>query len=1038
MLHNPKVFFILLLILAETTTGFAQRRPLLFSKPFVEDYQAEFKHFGTDEGLSYDRTTDLLQDKRGYIWIATLNGLNKFDGNSFSIYKLSPSGDKSHEKSVFTSLTQTDDGIVYTGTEKGLYRYDRTKNQLIKVLLKFDTLDYTNSNIRDILFHHDTMWIIIRKGKLLMLNMKTGIIDTTFKMPNKTSQPYYYYHSLYMDKGHTLWFSDRNIYPLSLNPQRNKITQYIPSRTDFSKKREGDASGYLEDSKHRFWVSGSDGVYLLDRKTQIYNKFIRATTWCMAEDTSGNIWIGTGMGLLKYNFSKKEIIAYSNKKDNPSSLSSNNVYQILFDKAGNIWLATSKGVNVLSSPKYPFHKFIHLAGIDNSPAGNSVSAVTEGKNGSLWIGYDNEGMDYFDRKTNTFHHFKHDRNNKNSLAGNKVADLYMDSRGRLWTGLWQGIGFNIYDPLTNKFTLITYDKKSFRKDWYNDFIETSDGKMYIGFWGAKGLAGFNPNTYQFETFFGTNIFPRFCCRLITRLEKDNRNNIWFGTTDCGVFRINPETGAKNAYYESDSSGLRSDEIKDLLFSKGEMWVLNSYLQKYDTLNDNFITYGEDIFSSYSLKAMLRDEKGNFWISTENKGLLVFNPDTDSLLANYFRHDGLQSNKFNDARAMLSTGEMFFGGQQGFNLFYPSKITCSKKLPRIFFGKFNVSGKIRYYETSNIKTINLTPDENTFTIELLNSNMVNLEQFKYEVKLTDYDKNWVEVSPKTREIRYTAVPFGKYELLYKITDSKGRLSTQPASLEIIIATPFFKTWWFYTLILLLLVSIITAFFKINYDKLKAKQRNLDLRERLFRLQVNPHFLFNSLVAIQNYILNHKAKDAGLYLSNYARFFRIMLESSQTETILLETEIEMLMLYLGLQQIRYPGKFDFEFEVDEQLPEDLTFIPAMITQPILENAIEHGFKNKNEQGMLTIRFKKIDDFIRFEVKDNGIGITASKKIKSPGKNRKHKSSAINIIRERVEVFSRKYHFPMLFKITEIINNDKVEGTLVTINLPLARNH
>ena len=1035
MAKGSKIILILYLVFSLVEISRAQRRPLIFTKPFVEDNQVEFKHYTTEDGLSNDKVTRLLQDNNGYIWIATLDGLNKYDGKSFISFRISSESGKPQTSSVFTSLAQSREGDVFAGSERGLFKYDRDKNQLVEIQLMADSIDFTGANIRNILCHDDTLWVLAYQKKLIVLDLKTMKVDTTFYYLG-TDQPYYYYHSLYMDKENNLWFADRNMYPRCLNPSRNKITHFLGSRDDFSKKREDDVSGFLEDSKGRFWVSGSDGVYLLDRKMKIFKKFIRPTTWCMAQDTNGIYWFGTGMGLLKYDEENGEIISYRHQKDNPRSISSNNVYHVLFDKAGNIWLATSNGVDVYSPPKYPFGKYTHLAGIENSPGGNSITAVTEGEQGNLWVGYDKEGLDCFDRQTENFQHFCHDKQNKNSLAGDRVADIYRDTKGKLWIGLWQGIGFNIYNTKTNKFKLITYDKTSYQGDWYNDFIEAENGEMFVGFWGAKGLSVFDENSNRFVRYYGSSVFPRFCCRLITRIEKDDRNNIWFGTTDCGVYSVNYETEEKSSYYAGDSSGLKSDEIKDMLFDNDTMWVLNDYLQAYDANKNRFETFGETVFPQYSLKAMLRDDNGIFWISTENKGLLVFNVFTDSIEAHYFKHDGLQSNKFNDARFKLSTGELFFGGQQGFNLFDPKAIKCSKKLPRVFYGKFSVFGKVYYFETSGLQSIFLEPDEDTFTIDLLNDDMINPEQYKYEVMLRGFDKGWVEVSPKTREIRYTAVPFGSYELLYRISDSQGRVLLKPATLGIEIATPYYRSWWFYGLIFIMVVTIIAAFLKIRYDELKERQRNLDLRERLFRLQVNPHFLFNSLIAIQNYILNHEPKDAGLYLSNFARFFRIMLESSQTEAILLETEIEMLTLYLGLQQIRYPDKFDFTFEVDDELPEDLTLVPAMMVQPILENAIEHGFRDKTIKGVLVVRFIKMNHFIRFEALDNGIGLTASRLIKSPGKTKKHKSSAISIIEERARVLSKKYHFPMLFEIEEVVIENSVNGTIVRINLPLIK--
>ncbi len=1033
MASKPNIILILFLIIALANAGLAQRRPLLFTMPFIEDNQMEFRHYTSDDGLSNDRITDLLQDKNGYLWITTLNGINKFDGLSFMNIKTEDS--TGGQPAVFTSLTQSKTGEVYTGSGKGLYKYNSEKNILQKIPLYYDTNDYSDVSVRDVLYYRDTLWISTRHGLLLPYNLNTSTIDTCYHYYG-TYQPYYYYHSLYIDKDANLWFGDRNSNPQYLNPSRKKITLFLSSNTDFTKKRACDVSGFLHDTKEQLWVSALDGVFILNKNSGVFKKFIRPSTWCMAKKPDGTIWFGTGMGLLRYDENKNEIYSYVFQKDNPSSIASNNVYQILFDNAGNMWLGTGKGLDVYSPPKHPFNKFIHLADIDNSPGGSSVSAVAESKDGNLWIGYDRSGMDYFDRTKETFTHFRHQPENSNSLGGDKVADLYMDINGMLWIGLWQGIGFNIYNPAHQKFTLVTYDKTSFNKDWYNDFIDAGNGKMFVGFWGGNGLAQFDKSSFQFEKFFGANIFPKWCCRLVTRLAKDNKDNIWFGTTNCGVYRVNAHTYETAAYYANDSSGLSSDEIKDLFISNGELWVLSNTLQKFNIEKNIFESYGKRTLSRFNLKAMLRDKNGNFWISTGNKGLLVYNPHTDSIAAIYTKQDGLQSNKFNDARLMLSNGEMFFGGQKGFNLFNPSLIKNKNTLPAIHFGKFWVTDSVRFFETASLKSISLKPDENIFTVELLTNDMANPENYHYEVMLRGYEKSWVTGSPKTRTIRYTTVPYGEYELLYRITNGKNLATKVPVSLIISIETPFYRTWLFYLIVLLLIITIVAAFFKVRIDELKARQRNLDLRERLFRLQVNPHFLFNSLIAIQNYILNHNAKEAGLYLSNFARFFRIMLESSQSEAILLETEIEMLTLYLRLQQIRYPGRFDYQFEIDEELPEELTLVPAMMVQPILENAIEHGFIDKTRKGMLIIRFKLQNDYIRFEAEDNGIGINTSKQKKSTIKSRKHKSSAISIIEERIIVLSKKYRYPPIFEINEVLLNGQVKGTLVIMNLPLIK--
>ncbi|PLX02625.1 MAG: hypothetical protein C0595_10175 [Marinilabiliales bacterium] len=225
-------------------------------------------------------------------------------------------------------------------------------------------------------------------------------------------------------------------------------------------------------------------------------------------------------------------------------------------------------------------------------------------------------------------------------------------------------------------------------------------------------------------------------------------------------------------------------------------------------------------------------------------------------------------------------------------------------------------------------------------------------------------------------------------------------------------------------------IIIAVVRQRIFDLDSKNKNLELQQRLFRLQMNPHFMFNSLLAIQNFVFKKDVKEAGMYIADFARLFRLILDNSRSEFVLFEKEIETLKLYLKLQSLRYNDKFTYKIFVDEGIDLNTMMIPPMLAQPIIENAIEHGIFKKDGKGSIEINYKLFPDKIYFEVVDDGVGLTATKHSESFSD---HKSSALEITRERLKVLAKKHKFIVKFSISEIAENEGVNGTRVGFYLP-----
>lgn len=1011
------------------------QRPLLFTNPFVENPQVRFLHLTTDNGLSNNRVTSFLQDPFGYIWIGTVDGLNRYDGRVFEVYKHNPDNYTSISSSHISTLVCDQAGNLFVGTKTGLNVYNRLTNSFQTLPLEGDSAVPLFPYIRELLFESDSvLWIDIQEGKLLKYNLNKRRITAIHNHLN-SSQPYYLYHDLYKDNEGEVWLGVRGQPVMYLNAETQIIEYLQCNANDYSKKRANDVACYFEDSKENFWISALDGVYLFNKLTQTFKKFIAVSTFDIKEDNKGNIWFATGSGILKYSPVEQTIMEFNNEKGNPHSISNNSVHKILEDKVGNLWFATSMGINIYNPSAYPFNTYTYIPGISNSPEGYVVTAVAEDNHQNLWIGYEEDGLDYFNTKNDRFAHHNRTSGGVNQLAANNVSSLYFDSKNRLWIGLWRGIGFNLYEPDKDKFSLFTYYPENLEKDWYSDFCVDDKDQFYIGFWGADGLTLFDRDKLKFGKSLRRKFLRETCSRIITRLYPDNNHTIWVGTTECGLHRYSPDRDTSISYFSDGEvfTGLISNDIRDITQdANGNIWVLTSTLQKFDETTNTFSNYGfaQGFFSNEPV-SILPDRNGCLWISTKGDGLFKFNIKNENF-TQYLKTDGIQGNTFTSARLALKDGRLFFGGVTGFNLFNPNEIVIDTMVPLPFFGRLFIYDHIYSHDLNQHTSITLKPDEKVFSIELNSTDMVNPERYLYQCKLIGFDESWVDIDNTQRRVRYTSVPPGNYQLEYRIGNRNGNWSNNTACITFHLERPFYQTVWFIILVVLLLALILWLLYKRRERQLKLEVRAVELQQRIFRLQLNPHFMGNSLLAIQNFIYLHKPIEAGNYISDFARLFRLILNNSKSEFILISKEIETLELYLKLQRLRFPEKFDFNFEIDDAIDPDVYRIPPMLAQPMIENALEHGLFSKESRGNLIIRLLHHTHHLILEVEDNGIGLSAALKLTSGQKD--HQSTALQITRERIELLGKKYGFIVIFEVKELIGKGGQSlGTKVRFTLP-----
>jgi hypothetical protein len=384
--------------------------------------------------------------------------------------------------------------------------------------------------------------------------------------------------------------------------------------------------------------------------------------------------------------------------------------------------------------------------------------------------------------------------------------------------------------------------------------------------------------------------------------------------------------------------------------------------------------------------------------------------------NYDVKDGIQSNEFNlGAYFKGKDGKFYFGGMNGYNVFDPEDIKYNTDKPVTVVAAFRKFNDILPVEYRNGDTIRLAHDENFFSIEISALDYTNPAKNRYRYKLDDVDNDWILTDANDRVAEYKNVQPGIYSFKAIGSNNDGIWGDTPVSLTIIIKPPWWTTWWFRILSTLILIALIVFLNYRRFQRIKKKhevekklleieKQKFDLEQKALRLQMNPHFIFNSLNSIQSYILSNDAEKAVLYLGKFSQLMRLILTHSSNQYISLKEELNAITHYLDLEKLRFENKFDYTIKIDRSLDEEFVDIPPMIIQPYIENAIIHGLLHKGTKGKIDIEFKGEDKKIICTITDDGVGRQRSMEIDKQS-GIKRKSRGMLITQARLEILNRQ---------------------------------
>jgi two-component system sensor histidine kinase ChiS len=832
---------------------------VLCSLSFAQKRDIQFEHLSIDDGLSANTVLAILQDSRGFLWIGTYDGLNRYDGYKFIVYKNSTEDTTSISDNKIRAICEDKNGDLWIGTwAGGLNKFIRDKE-------KFKHYRYNPANPSGISSDGVLSLCFDEAGNLWISTEGSGL--DYFNPENETFVHYKHNpddpnsisgntsYSVYVDKKGILWCgTDRN----GLNKfvkGINKFEVYKNSPDDPESISGNVIATICEDYLGNLWIGTRDAG--LNRLNPSDGKFTRykydpenpngisdSDVWVVYEDSDNLLWIGNFSGGLNlFNRANETFTSYKKDYYDPKSLNDDGIFSIYEDRTGIMWFGTwNGGLNKYDKLKEKFITYYHDPNNSNSLSDDGVFSIYKDKQGILWVGTDAGGLNRIDEKNNKFTHYNHNPDDPSSIAGDYVSSICEDKEGFLWISNDEA-GLNRLDRRTNKFQHYKHvpdDPNSISNNAISQVFCDSHGDLWIGTSGS-GMDRLKRKSNTFLHYQNDPENPKsISSKMVYCFYEDKSWNLWIGTNGGGLMMYNRNSDDFTHYkYDpknpigSLSSNIISSICQD---ENGILWIGTGGggLNRFNKSKKRFEHYKEkDGLANDLVYGVLNDGNGNLWIST-GKGISKFNIKNKSF-RNYDSKDGLQGNDFNQwASFKSSNGEMYFGGVNGFNVINPDLIKENPYPPKIAITDFQVLHKnvsIGYdslwertiLEKSITETnlIELNHDDNIISFELTALDFHSPSKNKYAYFLEGFDKNWIHADANHRNITYTNLDPGEYTLKVKGSNSDGVWNETGTSLKIIINSPWWATWWSYILYGFVFTLIFTGStrFYLNRQRLR---------------------------------------------------------------------------------------------------------------------------------------------------------------------------------------------------------------------------
>ena len=824
-----------------------------------------FTRLNTTNGLSQNSVQAMIKDRFGFMWFGTQDGLNKYDGYTFTVFKHRENNVNSLSANNITSLCEGKDGYIWAGTRiGGLSRYDQRTNSFVS--FKEDRRNKASLSSNHITAVYEDkagrLWVGTEEG-LNLLDKKTGKFRRFYPGAGRGNLSDGWIYSIYQDKNKNLWVGTRkglNLY----NEKAGSFSHFFQDRKNPRTLSSNAVTVITEDLGGHLWVGTSVGLNLYhpqDHSFTHYNVQLDKNTIsstnpinCITLDKANRFWIGTETTILLFDAGKRTFLPVSREGNFARWVPDNGVYSIFEDHHGILWIGTaSEGVYKFDKNLSFFPSYKASQSYENTND-NVVRAVAEDKKGNLYIGTDG-GLQYFNRQTGTFRYFKHKPGDSRSLSSNYIAALLQDREDdRLWIGTYD-TGVDCFDPRTGHFTHYSAGKGPRQLTSWAVYalMQDRNGKIWIG----TDDGGVNVLDKKTGLISNYKHDPKDLNSLtdnsVQVIYQNRRGEIWIGSYSGGINIFYPGTG-KLTRLTKQNSGLSSNVVSAIYEDKkGNMWVgtMEGGLNLFNRDTRMFRAYREeDGLINNVVNSIEGDALGRLWLST-NKGVTCFDPVRETY-RNFSVDNGLQSQEFNvGAGIQTKGGDIVFGGVNGFNVFHPVSLATNRNVPAIVFTDFQLFNKSVVPGVKNsplresvlsTREIRLNHSQSVFTISFAALGYTIPEKNQYAYILEGFDNQWNYVGNE-RKATYTNLNPGTYVFKVKASNNDGVWNDAGISLRIIISPPFWMTWWFRLAAVVFVICCAWVFYRFRLKAIRVQKETLErkVQQRTEQLKKQTEFL-----------------------------------------------------------------------------------------------------------------------------------------------------------------------------------------------------
>jgi|GEM_PF-1251426 len=892
----------------------------------------KFEYLTPDNGLSQANVECIFQDRQGFMWFGTFNGLNRYDGYDIRIYNYNADDTTSVSHEHISSICQAPDDMIWMGTYgNGISVYNPETEKFRRITeVKINNEVVQLRQINAVAIDNDgNAWaidenngIFVFSPDLKLLNYFHNYADNPWSLPTAN------YFGLVIDKKGNIWIGLGNNKLVLRKKGSEEFRTYL-FEDRVAAADDGIRSMYVDRSDNIWIGTTSQGAYKFIPENETFINFRKEsedrrlagnTIMTFSEDPEGNILIGTdGGGINIIDNATGVISVVSYDPGNPESINSNAIYAMYFDASDNLWVGTyAGGVNFYSRFKNKFRKYVPNPLDPRSLSYKNVKTIMQDRDGEIWIGTDGGGLNRFDPVDGTFQHFRMDPSNPDWLQTDVIIHLMQDDEGDIYIGSYNH-GLTIFDK--NSMTFKQYvpddaDPQSIAgiHTWY--IFQDSYGLIWVGML-AVGLDLFDKSTQTFRHFISDINDPTTLnSPNIKIIYEDRDHRLWVGTEGGGLHLFNREEENFIRYFANpdNKDAISNNDVRAIYEdNKGRFWVgTGNGLCIMDRENGTFVTYyKENGLPGNTINGILEDEKGFLWLSTD-AGISKFNPD-ELTFRNYNKTDGLQGNEFNYTSSLIDEdGNFYFGGKSGFNIFKPKDIVDNPHPPRIVITEIQIlnekyssypvriKGKMVNIAINKINKIKLSHKQNIITFRFAALDYGNSGKNEYLYMLEGFDKEWKTSPASQRSAIYTNLPARDYVFKVKASNGDGIWNEEAIEMKVSITPPFYKRTWFILILIAAIIWLVIRYIRRREEVLRRDKEILEKRIQEGLAEVNRQ---KEEVAQKDKILQDKIeseKEQNWFNVGMSKMSQVMSSQKDDLAELSRNIITVLAEYLNVQQ------------------------------------------------------------------------------------------------------------------------------------------